>query len=214
MISKSQRLSIRNHVTSREIHNAKITTLNIDHSPEQKENFKITVISEKKRKTTLAQASSRMSPPQPPTHYEILNLTPSIIDESPDAAKLIKKAYHRALLRNHPDKTISHANTPPGALFSIDQITTAFTVLSSPRQRTEYDTKLRRAQTFSGAAGKDSAQRFQTGVENVDLDDLPYDEAKERWYRSCRCGNVRGYLFEEEDLIEVEDEGELMVKIQ
>ncbi|EFY92779.1 Diphthamide biosynthesis protein 4 [Metarhizium acridum CQMa 102] len=114
-----------------------------------------------------------MRPPHPPTHYEILNLTPSIIDDSPDAAKLIKKAYHRALLRNHPDKATTHAKTPPGALYSIDQITTAFTVLSAPRQRTEYDAKLRQAQTFSGSAGPDSGQRFQTGVENVDLDDLP-----------------------------------------
>ncbi|KAG8419849.1 Diphthamide biosynthesis protein 4 [Metarhizium acridum] len=155
-----------------------------------------------------------MRPPHPPTHYEILNLTPSIIDDSPDAAKLIKKAYHRALLRNHPDKATTHAKTPPGALYSIDQITTAFTVLSAPRQRTEYDAKLRQAQTFSGSAGPDSGQRFQTGVENVDLDDLPYDEARERWYRSCRCGNVRGYLFGEKDLLEVEDGGELMVGCQ
>lgn len=54
-------------------------------------------------------------------------------------------------------------------------------------------------------------QRFHTGVENVDLDDLEFDEADECWYRSCRCGNDRGYLFREPDLVEVADEGELMV---
>ncbi|OAA43200.1 Diphthamide biosynthesis protein 4 [Metarhizium rileyi] len=157
-----------------------------------------------------------MSSPEPPTHYEALNLTPALIDDSPDAARLIKKAYHRALLRNHPDKTISSAKPPNAHVYSIDQITAAFTVLSSLRQRTEYDAELRRAHALPGSAGPGSGPRclFQTGVENVDLDDLPYDESKERWYKSCRCGNETGYLFGEEDLMEVEDEGELMVGCQ
>lgn len=152
---------------------------------------------------------------QSPTHYEILNLTPSIINDSADHAKLIKKAYHRALLHNHPDKhpksQASSKFTNTKELYSVDQITTAFTVLSSPRQRTEYDAQLHQAQALSGGG---PGQRFQTGVENVDLDDLPYDEETDRWYRSCRCGNERGYLFGEEDLMDVEDEGELMVGCQ
>ncbi|KHN96283.1 Diphthamide biosynthesis protein 4 [Metarhizium album ARSEF 1941] len=159
-----------------------------------------------------------MSPPQPPTHYDVLNLTPSIVDDSPDAAKLVKKAYHRALLRNHPDKRGSHTNTSPRAprapTVSVDQVTAAFAVLSCPVRRAEYDTKLRQARALSGSAGPDSGHGFQTGVESVDLDDLPYDETKERWHRPCRCGNARGYLFGEEDLAEAEDEGELMVGCQ
>jgi curved DNA-binding protein CbpA len=159
-----------------------------------------------------------MASPAPPTHYEVLNLSPSIIEDSLDALKLIKRAYHRALLRHHPDKTASStkysSNSQAKSIYSIDQITAAYTVLSSPGQRTEYDAKLRQAQALSGFGGSNGGPRFQTGVENVDLDDLPFDETKERWYRSCRCGNERGYLFGEADLIEVEDDGELMVGCQ
>ncbi|RDA83269.1 hypothetical protein CP532_0989 [Ophiocordyceps camponoti-leonardi (nom. inval.)] len=51
----------------------------------------------------------------------------------------------------------------------------------------------------------------RTGVENVDLDDLPFDEDGGRWYRSCRCGNDRGYSFDETDLADVAEEGLLLV---
>lgn len=41
-----------------------------------------------------------------PTHYEVLSLPRSLLDEtSPDqTAQILKRAYHRALLRHHPDK--------------------------------------------------------------------------------------------------------------
>lgn len=159
-----------------------------------------------------------MASSQPPTHYDTLNLTPSILNDSSDPSSLIKKAYHRALLQNHPDKstssTLSSSSTQCRQIYTVDQITTAFTVLSSPRQRPEYDAQLRQAQALSRSSGSGSGPKFQTGVENVDLDDLPFDDGKERWYRSCRCGNKRGYLFGEEDLIEVEDDGVLMVGCQ
>ena len=146
------------------------------------------------------------------THYEVLGLTPSILDSSTsDPSALIKRAYHRALLRNHPDKATTSSSTPvlETATFTVDQISRAFTVLSSPAQRASYDASLRLSQTaVPGVA------RVQTGVENVDLDDLPFDEAEERWYRSCRCGNDRGYSFGEEDLLGAGDEGLLMVGCQ
>ncbi|KAJ6446284.1 diphthamide biosynthesis protein 4 [Purpureocillium lavendulum] len=145
------------------------------------------------------------------THYEVLGLTSSILDSSTsDPSALIKRAYHRALLRNHPDKAApSSIPTPNTSTFTVDQISRAFTVLSSPAQRAKYDSSLRLSQSaVPGAA------RFQTGVENVDLDDLPFDEGEERWYRSCRCGNDRGYSFGEEDLLGAGDEGLLMVGCQ
>ena len=145
------------------------------------------------------------------THYQVLNLSPTLLATQHDPSTLIKRAYHRALLQNHPDKAPS--STPQSftrkPTYTIDQITQAFTVLSSPRDRAEYDTSLRLSRSDS-ASGLES-RKFQTGVENVDLDDLEYDEAKECWYRPCRCGNDRSYCFTEHDLIEVEDEGELMV---
>ncbi|KAL7819057.1 hypothetical protein V8C26DRAFT_395848 [Trichoderma gracile] len=161
-----------------------------------------------------------------PSHYEVLNLSPSILNSQHDPSTLIKQAYRRALLRHHPDKA-STTPTPSSVtssspsssrtqttrlsatqIYTIDQITQAFTVLSSPSQRSTYDAALR----LSRANGEATAHaRFQTGIENVDLDDLQFDEAEERWYRSCRCGNDRGYSFDEEDLEAVEQEGVLMV---
>ncbi|KAG5962195.1 hypothetical protein E4U58_003982 [Claviceps cyperi] len=172
----------------------------------------------------------------PPTHYTILGLTPSVLDFShqngPSPSALLKKAYHRALLRHHPDKqapssssslpscspsstslsscTAQDTTASTSGVYTIDQIATAFAVLSSPTQRTSYDAELRQ----SGPAVSSARPEFQTGVENVDLDDLPFEEGMERWYRACRCGNERGYLFSEEDLGEVEDEGVLVVGCQ
>ncbi|EHK15392.1 uncharacterized protein TRIVIDRAFT_184795 [Trichoderma virens Gv29-8] len=148
-----------------------------------------------------------------PSHYEILGLTPTILNSQHDPSTLIKQAYRRALLRHHPDKAaaatpaISLSASSPSQLYTIDQITQAFTVLSSPHQRSTYDANLR----LTRAKSDGSHARFQTGIENVDLDDLQFDEGEERWYRSCRCGNDRGYSFQESDLEEVEHEGVLMV---
>ncbi|KAG6026688.1 hypothetical protein E4U19_002493 [Claviceps sp. Clav32 group G5] len=176
----------------------------------------------------------------PPTHYTILGLTSSLLDLShqkgPSPSALLKKAYHRALLRHHPDKQVpssssssclpcspsSFSSTPlssctaqdttasTSGAYTIDQIATAFAVLSSPTQRASYDAELRRRSPAVGSARPE----FQTGVENVDLDDLSFEEGTERWYRACRCGNERGYSFSEEDLGEVEDEGVLVVGCQ
>lgn len=148
------------------------------------------------------------------THYQVLGLTPSILDSHHDPAALLKRAYRRALLQNHPDKAVvsASASTGNGALLhTVDQITTAFNVLSSPRDRAAYDN----AQRLSRPDGQGQAQTsFQTGVENVDLDDLPYDETTGSWYRGCRCGNERAYLFGEDDLEACGDAGELMVGCQ
>ncbi|KAK1250405.1 hypothetical protein MKX08_010408 [Trichoderma sp. CBMAI-0020] len=156
-----------------------------------------------------------------PSHYDVLGLTPTLLSSQPDPSTLIKQAYRRALLRHHPDKAAS-SSTPSSAslpshsrpsnsqLYTIDQITQAFTILSSPHQRSTYDAGLRLSRANAG----DSQARFQTGIENVDLDDLPFDEEGERWYRSCRCGNNHGYAFQETDLEEVEHEGVLMVGCQ
>lgn len=139
------------------------------------------------------------------THYQVLNLTATLLDTQQDPTPLIKRAYHRALLRNHPDKV---AASSPSDFFTVDQITTALNVLSSPSSRAAYDAALRVSRP-AGAASRDAA--FQTGVENVDLDDLAFDEDDECWYRPCRCGNERSYVFRETDLEEVSDEGELVV---
>lgn len=164
------------------------------------------------------------------THYEILDLQPTLLSsaEAQDAAQLVKRAYRRALLRNHPDKsaaaaaqsqlaTATNSRLSGGAtIYTVDQISEAFNVLSAPPKRKEYDAALRmsRAAGSVGVLGQDEDSKFQTGIENVDLDDLGFDEDQGRWYRSCRCGNDRGYSFVEEDLEEASDDGLLMVGCQ
>lgn len=151
-------------------------------------------------------ASNIGQPASHQTHYEVLNLSPDLIASQNDPAAFVKRAYHRALLKNHPDKAKSSSQPP----HTIDQITTAWEVLSSPRQRAEYDAQLRLSRD-SGRDGGDELQVFHTGVENVDLDDLAFDERAGSWSRSCRCGNEKGYVFTEDDLLEAGDDGLLMV---
>lgn len=141
------------------------------------------------------------------THYQVLGITPSIVDSHNDPPTLLKRAYRRALLQNHPDK----AGGSKANIYTVDQITMALNVLSSPRDRAAYDNSLRLARPEREGR---PLTGFQTGVENVDLDDLPYDAKTSSWYRGCRCGNDVAYLFSEDDLEVCADEGELLVGCQ
>lgn len=121
-----------------------------------------------------------------PTHYEILNLPFPHQGLSKQALKL---AYHKALLKHHPDKSPSTAvpnlddlpSTPPPAAgststkkngnldaytYTIDQITTAYKTLSSPFHRAEYDRTL----LLSRSKQKhENGETPHTGLEIVDL---------------------------------------------
>lgn len=188
-----------------------------------------------------------------PTHYEVLSLPQNLSDfASPEQA--IRQAYRRALLRHHPDKakaaataagavpislpllpnstsTRTSLQSQPAAAYTIDQITTAYTTLSSPTLRSEYDTHLRLTASKSNSNRHQAHSAFQTGIETVDLDDLESfstfvngnndgngdddgNEQVEWWFRPCRCGNERGFLFSEADLEEAGDLGELIVGCQ
>ncbi|PWW76263.1 DnaJ-domain-containing protein [Tuber magnatum] len=140
-----------------------------------------------------------MSPRQP-THYEILSLPPSLQNLTSDA---VRRAYHKALLHHHPDKSPSQ-KTQLKPTFSIDQIATAFTVLSDPDERRKYDRDL-----WNVNAGITIGKVLQT----VDLDDMEYCEEerggkKGVWWRGCRCGEERGFVLTEEDLEDGEGKGE------
>ncbi|KAH8175984.1 CSL zinc finger domain-containing protein [Sarocladium implicatum] len=157
-------------------------------------------------------ASNPGQPTSQPTHYEVLSLSPDLIASQNDPTAFLKRAYHRALLKNHPDKAKSSSASSSHSAHSIDQITKAWETLSSPRQRAEYDAQLRLSRDSGSGSGRgDEEQVFRTGVENVDLDDLVFDEKTESWSRSCRCGNERGYVFTEDDLLEAGEDGLLMV---
>ncbi|KAI1470196.1 uncharacterized protein F4812DRAFT_457587 [Daldinia caldariorum] len=166
-----------------------------------------------------------------PTLYDILALTPKHLEGQAGAAqqqKIVKQAYHRALLKYHPDKASQGSGgsrngdstssrrkqgsqpapapapaSAPRITYTVDQIQHAYAVLADRKQRAEYDRALRT---------HPSSSSFQTGVEMVDLDDLGFDERTGVYYRGCRCGNARGYAFTEENLEEFEDDGVLMVE--
>ncbi|KAI1454388.1 hypothetical protein F4805DRAFT_324963 [Annulohypoxylon moriforme] len=173
-----------------------------------------------------------------PTLYDILALTPKHLEGQAGAAqqqKIVKQAYHRALLKHHPDKSANGPSSPssstptpnspnskpspkahskqssgsrgqPRITYTVDQIQQAYAVLSSATKRREYDRVLR------ASPSQRQTQSFQTGVETVDLDDVSFDERTGVYFRSCRCGNARGYAFTEENLEEFEEDGVLMVE--
>lgn len=146
-----------------------------------------------------------------PTHYEVLDVSPSLLGSSHGTAKdhepqLLKRAYHRALLRHHPDKAAgetSQKTSQTAPLYTVDQITTAYTTLGDSKARREYDRALKHS---AQGPAPEQEEAFRTGFEIVDLDDLLFDEAAERWYMDCRCGNERGFQFGEEVLDERERE--------
>ncbi|KAK4220105.1 hypothetical protein QBC37DRAFT_1606 [Rhypophila decipiens] len=190
--------------------------------------------------------SAQRRQPGPPSFYNILNLSSSAIEDAhaqggaSSSNQLIKRAYRRALLSHHPDKQQKHpqatksfpqrakssSETDSEYKYTIDQISQAYAILSSPSQRATYDRQLKLLhlnQTTTNGSSQDGTpttiyEVSKTGIENVDLDDLEFEQQQEdegseetKWYRPCRCGNPRGYLFAESDLEEASDLGELMV---
>lgn len=113
-------------------------------------------------------------------HYIALDLPFS--NDKPDTAQL-KAAYRRALLKYHPDKGKSL-----GQGQSIDAITEAYRVLL------EYTDEPSRASL------QEPVQNVPENIENVDLDDMRYDEKASCYYRACRCGREMAYVVTEDQL--------------
>ena len=142
-----------------------------------------------------------------PTYYEILGLPESLRNASVIPAQTLRGAKRRAMLQNHPDKSNQIALKKKDVVYSIDQISEAFSVLSSATTRAKYDKELKLQSTTANGGG----ETFRTGVETVDLDDVDEDDVLGIWYRGCRCGDDRGFLIFEADLEEAAEEGELNV---
>ncbi|KAG8623281.1 hypothetical protein KVT40_008257 [Elsinoe batatas] len=144
-------------------------------------------------------------------HYTVLGLSHRQHDPHLNAQD-VRKAYRQALLKHHPDKVESGQNgngtatsaDKGDAKYTIDQITTASSVLSDATLRAEYDQLLRQQSRDADAV------KFFTGLDTVDLDDLEYDEVQNMWFRGCRCGGDRGFIVTEDDL-EAATGGELVV---
>jgi len=148
-------------------------------------------------------------------YYEILQL--NLNDSSTISSDNIKTAYHRALLLHHPDKTkpLAVDSTPPSrngqsTNYSIDDILRAYQTLSNASSRAAYDEILQdRMDTGLSAAANDKGTH--TGVETLDLEELKVDEDTATWYRSCRCGDERGYMVTEEELEKESSHGEIYI---
>jgi curved DNA-binding protein CbpA len=168
------------------------------------------------------------SAPASLSHYEILGISQTVVGEEKDPLPLLRRAYHRALLKHHPDKAVRPPSdepsvASPSSQISVDRVSEAFAVLANPSEREEYDRSLRITQgmletvqnSAAGcSAGVATSSDFRPGVETVDLDDLNYEEGRDSedtWYRSCRCGNERGYGFTVDDLERDAEHGELLV---
>lgn len=138
-------------------------------------------------------------------YYQILNL-PFTSNPNDLSKQQMKLAYHKALLKNHPDK--ARAITPnisdepalykghgqdynydsatrpgkgsskpqPQQMYTIDEITTAYKTLSTPHLRAEYDRTLR-LDRAQYASREKTGGVFHTGLEVVDLEDLTSDES-------------------------------------
>jgi diphthamide biosynthesis protein 4 len=93
--------------------------------------------------------------------------------------------------------------TPSETILTIDAISQAYQVLSTPALRAEYDRDLRLQSSFtkSGLSPHEGSNKaFGSGVEIMDLDDLQYDEKLGEWYKACRCGEARGFVITEANL--------------
>lgn len=121
--------------------------------------------------------------------YKILNIPFS--DTAPIilSKQQIKNAYHKALLKNHPDKAANiplakqpkETTTGSGSslsggdqgqgTYTIDEITNAYKILADPELRGECDRELRLQRKNQGA-GDDGLDVFHTGLEVVDLEEL------------------------------------------
>ena len=148
------------------------------------------------------------------SYYEILGLATSGSTTKQD----VKAAYHRALLRYHPDKNSDNGSVKEQSprleqnvmdRYTVDQIAAAYHTLSNPVTRAAYDKQLQflsagRAERFDGKA-------FHEGLEIHDLEDMNYDEIQNIWYRGCRCGEEKGYTVTEAELERESAEGQIFV---
>lgn len=176
------------------------------------------------------------SAPASADYYEILDLPFTGSSTTVLSKQQIKLAYHKALLKHHPDKAdtalkesttttsdtlfpkpdYNNNNNAPSRqrLYTIDEITAAYKTLSDPSLRADHDRSLR-LDRLKVVEREKTAGVFHTGLEIVDLEDLVYDDRDEAesgcWYRGCRCGDERGFLVTEEDLEREAEHGEIVI---
>lgn len=111
-------------------------------------------------------------------YYSLLRITRSA---SPNT---IKAAYHRALLRAHPDKIKQRADDS-SQLVDVGMLHNAFVTLSSATLRSTYDAQgMRSCRTDPRPSQVVSLERFECS----DLEGPDGRAISTCWTFSCRCG--------------------------
>ncbi|ORX82524.1 DnaJ-domain-containing protein [Anaeromyces robustus] len=118
--------------------------------------------------------------------YEVLDVDPNTNFD------IIKKTYQKLILKYHPDK-LQQSGIKSQEIIEennrkFQEIQKAWDNISTPQKKIQYDKELL-AKSFK-----------QDGVinEEIDLDDMEYDEEEEAYYSECRCGGI--YKITVEDL--------------
>ena len=114
--------------------------------------------------------------------YEVLGVSPSV-----DAGEL-RRAYLSRAQATHPDKQGASA-AQGGDRLDFNLVARAWEVLGSEATRREYDA--RRA--------ADQVKGNVPVWQEVDVEDMGWDETREEWTFDCRCGDV--YLLPDADLV-------------
>lgn len=163
-------------------------------------------------------------------YYRVLGLEQPRSRHHDLTASDIRRAYHAALLRHHPDKVPSPSSrsSSSSALAAaahaesdgrrgsttVDLITTAYKTLSDPTGRAAHDRALSRQPQDAGPTthpSSNSPSFYYSGLDTVDLDDLDYDDSRGEWRRPCRCEHDEAFVVTETDLERVAEVGELVV---
>ncbi|KAI3621866.1 hypothetical protein WG66_016035 [Moniliophthora roreri] len=123
----------------------------------------------------------------PPTTWTPISHVPTSTRTS--SAEEVKAAYHRALLKHHPDKAQKVDGTCRTNL-DIATIKEAYDILSSPVLRSQYDAIL---------YGKQRSVAVPRPAQLVSLEEFEEDgDLGGTWRYPCRCGGI--YRITEDDM--------------
>ncbi|KAI0686822.1 hypothetical protein BC835DRAFT_1408473 [Cytidiella melzeri] len=114
-------------------------------------------------------------------YYALLSIPPSATTAE------VKMAYHRALLKHHPDKhSLQHRTESHGLRSDIGLLKTAHQILITPELRAKYDAR---------RAAKASPPR---PAQVVSLEEFTELEDDLGWAYNCRCSGV--YAITEQEM--------------